>query len=206
MAQRKLDRKRSWDATRKNAGKRLPEILSAAAKVFREKGYKEATLEDIADEVGILKGSLYYYITKKEDLLYKVVEQPLSEMTLHLRQIVQSDHSPTEKLHKALKNHIDGFKNHTEEMFVLISVEWFRSEIGGEIAELGDEYDHLFRSILAEGIQQKEFQQDLDPKLTTFAILGMYNYLQRWYAPDKGYSMDAIGDHFATLVDRAILL
>ncbi len=61
-------------------------IKNAAAKVFREKGYKEATLEDIAKEINMLKGSLYYYIEKKEDLLYAVVETPLNEMTTNLKQ------------------------------------------------------------------------------------------------------------------------
>ena len=62
----------------KKSTEKFMKIVDAAAKIFREKGYKEATLEDIADEVGILKGSLYYYIDKKEDLLYAVVERPLN--------------------------------------------------------------------------------------------------------------------------------
>src|SRR3954447_26300946 len=81
-------------------------IVDASAKVFREKGYKAATLEDIANEVGMLKGSLYYYIEKKDDLLYAVVERPLNEMTENLKAIVNSSDSPSIKLEKALKNHI----------------------------------------------------------------------------------------------------
>ena len=49
---------------------RWNEILDAAAVVFSEKGYRAARIEDIAAGVGILKGSLYYYIESKEDLLY----------------------------------------------------------------------------------------------------------------------------------------
>jgi iron-sulfur cluster repair protein YtfE (RIC family) len=48
----------------------LEEIIAAAAKVFRTKGYHAATVQDIADEVGILKGSLYHHVKSKEDLLY----------------------------------------------------------------------------------------------------------------------------------------
>lgn len=191
-------------ATKKSNEKFL-KIIEASAKVFREKGYKEATLEDIATEVGMLKGSLYYYIDKKEDLLYAVVERPLNEMTDNLIRIVNSSDSPTMKLEKALKNHINGFKNYQSELFVWISIEWFKSEFGGEIATLGDEIDRLFRKIIYEGIEKKEFRSDLDPKLMTFAIFGVYNYMQRWYSPNNGYDFEEISKQFNAFVLQGIL-
>ena len=51
----------------------LEEIIAAAAKVFQTKGYHAATVQDIADAVGILKGSLYHHVKSKEDLLYLIV-------------------------------------------------------------------------------------------------------------------------------------
>ena len=47
---------------------------------FRTKGYHAATVRDIADEVGILKGSLYHHFDSKEDLLYLVVKEPIAQM------------------------------------------------------------------------------------------------------------------------------
>ncbi|WP_203554050.1 TetR/AcrR family transcriptional regulator [Bacillus sp. B15-48] len=179
-------------------------IVDAAAKIFREKGYKVATLEDIANEVGMLKGSLYYYIDKKEDLLYAVVERPLLEMTENLKAIVYSDDPAAAKLEKALKNHIKGFENYQSELFVWISIEWFKSEFGGDIATLGDEYDRLFRKIIIEGIESGEFRSDLDPKLMTFAVFGVYNYMQRWYSPDNEYSFDDISNQFHSFVLQGI--
>ena len=55
--------------------KRDEEVVAAAAKVFYERGYSAATVQDIADELGILKGSLYHYIKTKEDLLFRLFEQ-----------------------------------------------------------------------------------------------------------------------------------
>src|ERR1700733_12619467 len=49
------------------------EVLEAGAEVFARKGYAAATVQDVADALGILKGSLYYYIKTKEDLLYSVM-------------------------------------------------------------------------------------------------------------------------------------
>jgi AcrR family transcriptional regulator len=55
-------------------GKRADEILDAAIQVFYERGYADATVQDVADAVGILKGSLYHYIKTKEDLLFQLFE------------------------------------------------------------------------------------------------------------------------------------
>ncbi|WP_216829858.1 TetR/AcrR family transcriptional regulator [Alkalihalobacterium elongatum] len=200
MNKPKMNRK----AVNSKSNKRFNEIIDAAAKVFREKGYKEATLEDIANEVGMLKGSLYYYINKKEDLLYAVVERPLVEMTDSLKQIVNSSYTPTIKLEKALQNHIHAFDQYQSELFVWISIEWFKSEFGGEIATLGDEYDRLFRKIIIEGVEKKEFRSDLDTKLMTFAIFGVYNYLQRWFSPNNGYSLEDISAQFNQFVLQAV--
>src|SRR5262245_1297495 len=54
-------------------GGRRQEIIDAAAEVFHRKGYSDASIQDIADEVGLLKGSLYHYIEAKEDLLFAVL-------------------------------------------------------------------------------------------------------------------------------------
>src|SRR3954468_14169102 len=52
--------------------KRDREVLDAAARVFYERGYANASVQDVADELGILKGSLYHYIETKEDLLSRL--------------------------------------------------------------------------------------------------------------------------------------
>ena len=69
----------------------LDEIVSAAAKVFRTKGYHAATVRDIADEVGILKGSLYHHFDSKEELLYLVVKEPIAQMYRTISEIAAAD-------------------------------------------------------------------------------------------------------------------
>jgi AcrR family transcriptional regulator len=55
--------------------KRQNEVLDAAAHLFHENGYSDTTVQDVADALGILKGSLYYYIETKEDLLFQLLDQ-----------------------------------------------------------------------------------------------------------------------------------
>jgi len=64
----------------RRVGAKQQEILEAAARVFRLKGYDGTTLRDIAREAGLFPGSLYYHIRSKEDLLRGIVEQPIRDL------------------------------------------------------------------------------------------------------------------------------
>ncbi len=86
-----------------------------------------------------------------------------------------------------------------------VSVEWFKTEFGGEIATLGDEYDRLFRKIIKEGVEKNEFRNDIDPKLITFAILGVFNYMQRWYSPNNEFTFEDILKQFNAFVLQACM-
>ena len=73
-------RRRTPPIARARPRRREQEVLDAAAKVFHERGYTDATVQHVAGELGILKGSLYYYIKTKEDLLFGLLEQVHDEV------------------------------------------------------------------------------------------------------------------------------
>ena len=79
---------------------RWPDIVEAAAHAFRERGFAATSLEDIATEVGIWKGSLYHYIDSKEDLLFAVVRGPADRILDDLRLLANLDLPPAEKIRR----------------------------------------------------------------------------------------------------------
>ena len=103
-----------------HVGARTQQIIDAAARVFREKGYDGATLRDIATEAGLLAGSLYYHIRSKEELLRLIVEQPIRDLHAHLEEIVASEISPAQKLAQALAAQLRAFDLHYPYLFVHI--------------------------------------------------------------------------------------
>ncbi|HEY4279620.1 MAG TPA: TetR/AcrR family transcriptional regulator [Conexibacter sp.] len=72
-------------ATARNTRKREQEVFDTAAEIFYKHSYADATVQDVADALGILKGSLYYYIKTKEDLLFRLLEQVHDEVDEILR-------------------------------------------------------------------------------------------------------------------------
>ena len=79
---------------------RKNEILDAARKFFFQKGYKQTTIQDIIDELGIAKGTFYYYFTSKLDLLDKLIDRTTSEISASLRPILKMDMNAIEKFNK----------------------------------------------------------------------------------------------------------
>src|SRR5437764_13543645 len=73
------------------------EVFEAAARVFHEKGYESATIQDIADEVGLLKGSLYHYFRSKEDLLFEMIQGAHEDAFANLAQMDDIEGGPLQK-------------------------------------------------------------------------------------------------------------
>lgn len=177
------------------------QIVAAAAKVFREKGYHQSTTEDIAAEVGMLKGSLYYYISRKEDLLHAVVEKPVQEMVENLRVITQSDAPTADKIHRLIADHIHTFEQYYPHIFVYLQeISHTAADHNRPFSNIGVEYRRLIEQILREGIAAGELRDDLDPTLTSLAIVGMCNWMHRWYRPTGKLPSATVAETFSTLM------
>jgi TetR/AcrR family transcriptional regulator, cholesterol catabolism regulator len=178
----------------------LDDIVSAAAKIFRTKGYHAATVRDIADEVGILKGSLYHHFASKEELLYLVVKEPIAQMYRTITEIAAADATAAEKLRRAISAHLEAFDRHYPHLFVYLrereSVKRrFREMIGFSPKE----YERCWQQILREGIENGEFRPDLDIQVTSYGMLGMLNWSYKWYDPQGRLSVREVAEEFTTL-------
>src|ERR1700745_1778502 len=156
----------------------LDDIVSAAAKVFRTKGYHAATVRDIAEEVGILKGSLYHHFASKEELLYLVVKGPIAQMSGTIYYISAAERGAAEKLRRAILAHLEAFDRHYPHLFVYLrereSVKRrFREMIGFSPKD----YERCWQQILREGVENGEFRTDLDIQVASYGLLGMLNWL-----------------------------
>ena len=88
---------------------RRREILDAAAQVFYEKGYEAASTRDIAESVGLLKGSLYYYIDSKEDFLFEIIKEQHDGALAALERVRQSEGDALVRMAALIETHVDFF-------------------------------------------------------------------------------------------------
>lgn len=151
--------------------------------------------------MGINRASLYYYVGTKEELLVALIEQPAYEMTRHCREALQAELPADEKLRKALHAYIEDLQTHPE-LFLLFSESQHIATIpeAKPIVTNADAYGKTLLAIIEEGVKSKVFRSDLDPRLVMLGILGMHNWIHRWYVPGGRNSLNQIGDVFAEMV------
>lgn len=177
---------------------RWPDVMAAAAKVFRAKGYHAATLEDVADEVGMLKGSLYNYITSKEELLFSVVRPPAEQLLAQTKELVAAGTPAPEKIVRLARIHAGVLAEH----FVYASV--YVHEVAGlgrypEWAAMDREYVSLVRTVLTDGVAEGSLRTDLDLRTAPHVLIGSLNWLTRWWDPAGPISAPEMADRISGL-------
>lgn len=189
-------------------GDRRPELVAVAARLFRERGFEATSTQEIATEMKIRKATLYHYVRSKEDLLWMVVESPLRELVDNAAEILspESEVPTMEKLTQAMVAHARSFEECYPDMFVITQEHGkaLSPKRRKEFDAMREEYTSLFITAVDAGIAAGELRADLDPRLTVYAMLGMLNWMFRWFTPGRGSTADEIGQSFADLLDTGI--
>ncbi len=191
------------DGTRSSAPirNRQQEIFDAAARIFHERGYEATSIQDVAEAVGILKGSLYYYIDSKEDLLFGVIEDAHQGSLGNLKRWQEMEGDALTKLRAFISGHV--LHNIENRIKIGVFFQDFRSlspERREVIVRERDQYDHFLRELIVQGQEEGVVAPEVDPKLTAFAILGMMNWTHQWYQPGGPAQPMEIANAFADLV------
>lgn len=170
------------------------EILKAAAQVFRKKGYHAARIQDVAEALGMQKGSLYYYIKTKEDLLKGLVEDILEKSVELTSNTHNTTLSPADKLGLCIESHLRLFHENKNAFGVFMSedLQLINKTSSRNIFDLIKEYETGWEEIFIEGIKSGAFKKDLDYKIIVKSIFGMMNWSYRWYHPKTEKSLKEI--------------
>jgi len=200
-----LDTEKNMNQSTLSLNKR-DEIIRVAAKLFRSLGYIETSMKDIADRVNILKGSLYYHFSSKEELLNEVVNEGIDRLLVLAQQVYkQYEQSPRERLKHLVEIHILHLTRNNENLVIATNqIDKLSLEHRENYIYKRNLYEKLLRETLEEGIRVDEFPP-VDIKLTVFAILGTCNWIIQWYKHDGPYSAEHIADYFSNLIcDRML--
>lgn len=186
-------------------GPREEQVRAAALRLFKEKGYHATSMRDIANAVGINKGSLYSYIKTKEDLLIPVFEQAMGVLLAQIEQITADGSlTPSVRLMRAIHAHVSAVANNLDVLTVYLS-EW--RQLGAESLATNrmqrERYAALFHEILRDGIAAGEFRP-MDSRIVMLGMIGMCNYLFRWYRPDGRLTPDQVADELIEMVMQGV--
>jgi len=190
---------------RKPREERWPELIEVATEVFYEKGYEAASLQGIASRLGILKGSLYYYIQSKEDLLFEVIKSVHEEGLANIESLATGDGDALQRLRKVIVGHIDHECGNLKKTAVFLhelqalAPDRQAQILGGEHA-----YRGVFSNLVSTGQKEGLIPESLDPKLAALWILGSMNWVYRWFRPGGEFTARTIGEQFAEMTIRGL--
>jgi len=179
------------------------EILHAASRVFRRRGLQSTGMRDIATELNMAVGNLYYYFKDKEALLAFVQEDTL-EALLELADRVRTQKLRANgRLFMLIEEHVVLLNEEIPGSLAHLEVEALTEPWRRRVQDRRDAYERAFREILEEGMATGVFRQT-DPKVSAMAILGAVNWTVKWFRPDGGKTARQIGRECAELLVRGV--
>lgn len=181
------------------------EVLETAVRLFSEKGYSATSIQDVANAVGLLKGSLYYYIDSKEGLLRKIFEDSHAEVQEIAERHREGDGAPAERLRAFLVDYALWYLTHLQRAR-LFAREWrYASDALRDVMTTQRRYyDQMLRGFLGELHDAGELDPALDPKLATYFIMSAISSLPDWFKPDDRRSADEVAAAYADMAMKLI--
>jgi AcrR family transcriptional regulator len=162
------------------------EMLQAAVRVFNRQGFHATRMQDIADEVGMGKASLYHYISKKEDLLHGLIESAIERMISETESVIATSHPAQQKLVMAIETNLRRSQEDRDIWGVLQreDVELFNRNSTADILKLIKSYEDLWKRIFDQGVEEGDLDPNLDARVVVQALLGMSRSVYSWFRPD----------------------
>ena len=194
-------------AQKRDSRHQLREICSAAARVFYEKGYDGASMQDIADAVGLTKAGLYHHVGSKDRLLFEIMNYGMDILDETVVSKVRGIAEPRERLRKLIAGHID-LVVRTRNLEITVILHENRSLKGPLRAKINArklEYIHLLERTIAEVQAITPSAPAISPRLAAFALLGMINWLYQWYKLDGPVKEDELVEAYTAFFLRGFL-
>jgi AcrR family transcriptional regulator len=192
---------RARSARRQSARRR--EILGAAARAFRDRGFAATGMREIASEADLSTANLYHYFRGKHEILYFCQEASLDRLLATLQAVRRSSRPSAGKLRDVIAAHIRCLLGELEGATAHLDVEDLPTPLKRRIIARRDRYERGIRRLVADGVAAGEFVE-CDAELVTRAMLGAANWTARWFRPQGTCTPAAVGTAFADYLVRGL--
>jgi AcrR family transcriptional regulator len=190
-------------AGKANGGRRnrSVEVIEAAVEIFHDKGYSAASIQDVADRVGVLKGSLYHYINSKEDLLARIFEESDRESFALMEEMEALDVPAVDRLREFARLWSLWYLENVERASLYFN-EW--KHLTGErlvaVTKTRHEYEARVERMIETCKKDGAADPDLDVRYACFFILSAINGLPVWYRRGGPDSAEHIAEVYADMI------
>lgn len=182
-------------------------ILKQALALFDLHGFANTSLDDIARATGVKREAIYYYFKNRAEILLYIIRPQTAALVEGVRTIVESDSDATSRLHQAIRNRLQRFNRNCLEMTISRRDVYLddAKDVRREMDKIWRQYENMWTRIVEEGRTSGEFSYCGSPKMIAFAILGMCNWLARWYDPRKSVSVGELIETYFEMLAHGLV-
>jgi AcrR family transcriptional regulator len=180
-------------------------VLTAAAKLFFERGYAATTVDAIADQLGASKRAIYDHFGGKSELLVEICEQAIRFSVDLAERVARDKGDPAAKLRRLARD-FTGIVIDNQDYITIAGREmkFLPEESLKRISRMQERFDRVLGAVLAEGVAGGQFDIP-DPDLTGLAVSGMIIGIHRWYRAGGRLSPSEIAETMAQTASRMVL-
>lgn len=178
-------------------------ILRSAARLFRERGFADTGMRDIADAADLSAANLYHYFDGKNDLLFYCQDRALDRMLDAVNAARKESPAATDRLRMVFTAHLQTLLDDIEGATAHLQIESLPPALRSKIVKKRDRYEQALRKLIAEGIRAGELVE-MNPAIVVRAMLGALNWTVTWFRPEGADSASAVGDVISRFLVRGI--
>ena len=178
-------------------------ILRAAARLFRERGFADTGMRDIAAAADLSAANLYHYFDGKNALLFYCQERALDRMLAAVGAARRESRSASERLRLVCTAHLQTLLDEIEGATAHLQIDVLPPAMRDAIVKKRDRYEQSLRRLVVEGIASGELVE-MDPAIVVRAMLGAMNWTVTWFRPEGQDSAAAVGEVISRFLVRGV--
>lgn len=185
----------------RESGDRRERILASAAALFANRGVAATTVREIADEVGILSGSLYHHFESKEAMVDEIITSYLEDLRTRYKKVLATDTDPRTRLHDLVVASLEVVEAHPH------ATEIYQNDVNylaqferfGYLKNAGKEVQNTWLEVINAGIEHGIFRRDIDAKILYRLMRDAVWLSVRWFKPTEDYPIAQLAEDCTSL-------
>lgn len=171
-----------------------------------ERGYAATSVQEIADRVGVLKGSLYHYFSSKEELLFRVLSESHAESDRIAEEVKALGLEPIDELSEFLRRLCQWYLTHVDRANIYFTeARQLTGDRFEQTQRLGKQFVNSLQALIVAAQDRGQIQSPLDAVVLTDFVLGALNGVRAWpIRSGKKFDQAAMADAFVSLIRTAL--
>jgi TetR/AcrR family transcriptional regulator, cholesterol catabolism regulator len=182
-----------------NAVARRDELINASAKLFNKLGFQRTTVRNIAEEIGITSGSIFYHFDNKEQLLEAVIEHGMTSGLSIVETQLSELTGPLSRFHGLVLSHLLALNGPPGDAHNVSFREWgsLSQKARNRLRAVNEQYRNVW---IGELTNLKKHQRlKSDPEFCRRALIAALNWSPVWHKQTSKQHLEKASDQFCAV-------